>query len=270
MSQIARIPASPGATRAPVDDLGVALAISPGQRTAAAWRVFTSMRAALAMILCLVALAAIGTLIVQAPSGVATDGRAHAAWIESVRPRYGGWTALLDDLQLFSVFSSIWFRAIVIGLATSTMACSITRFRRLWRTAVHPRTKTSAAFYERAPISARVETSVAPEAALETLRRIFAGRHFRVLVEREGDDVHVYAERYRWAPFGSLMAHLSLVLIYEAFCMRLLRHYARGLALYLREVFHKVAQILVYHLAGVFHLIEHGVDVRLYYVCKSR
>lgn len=213
MSQAARVAIVSGAARARLHDLGDGLAIRPGHRTAAAWRVFTSMRTALAMILCLAVLAVIGTLVIQAPTGVATDRRAYAAWLEAIRPRYGRWTALLDDLQLFSVFSSIWFRSLVVGLTTSTMACSANRFRRLWRAAVHPRTRMTAAFYDRAPSSASVRTLVDPDAALRDLRRIFNGHRFRVVVEREGDDVHIYAERFRWAPFGSLLAHLSLVLI---------------------------------------------------------
>jgi ResB protein required for cytochrome c biosynthesis len=171
------------------------------------------MRSAVVMILCLAVLAVIGTLVIQAPTGVATDRQAYAAWLEAIGPRYGGWTVILDQLQLFSVFSSIWFKAIVVGLTTSIMACSVNRLRRLWRTAIHPRTKMISTFYDRAPYSASVETPVAADAALEDLRRIFNGHHFRIVVEREGDDIHVYAERFRWAPFGSLMAHLSLVLI---------------------------------------------------------
>lgn len=213
MSQAARSPAPSGATRVPVYRLDGGLAISPGHRIERAWHIFTSMRSALALILCLAALAAIGTLVVQAPTGAAADRHAYATWLEAIRPRYGGWTVVLDQLQLFSVFSSIWFKAIVVGLTTSIMACSVNRFRRLWRTAVHPQTKVASTFYDRAPYSMSVETPVAPGAALENLRRIFNDHHFRIAVEREGDDIHVYAERFRWAPFGTLMAHLSLVLI---------------------------------------------------------
>lgn len=213
MSQGVRIPAPSGVTRSPVYGLRGDVAIPPSHRIERAWRIFTSMRSALALILCLAALAVIGTLVAQAPTGVTSDQQAYATWLEAIRPRYGGWTVLLDRLQLFSVFSSIWFKAIVVGLTASILACSVNRFRRLWRTAVHPRTKMTSTFYDRAPCRASVETPLAAGAALEDLRRIFNGHHFRIVVEQEGEDFHVYAERFRWAPFGTLLAHLSLVLI---------------------------------------------------------
>ena len=32
-------------------------------------------------------------------------------------------------------------------------------------------------------------------------------------VEREGDTIHVFADRFRWGPFGTVIAHLSLIVI---------------------------------------------------------
>jgi cytochrome c biogenesis protein len=33
------------------------------------------------------------------------------------------------------------------------------------------------------------------------------------MVEQDGDTIHLYADRFRWGPFGTVIAHLSLVLI---------------------------------------------------------
>ncbi len=99
------------------------------------------MRTGLVLILALAVLGLIGTLLVQAPAGLQSDPQAYADWLESLRPKYGGWTGILDTLGLFSIFSSVWFRGIMVLLMTSVLACSVNRAPHLWKLTVHPRTR---------------------------------------------------------------------------------------------------------------------------------
>lgn len=177
------------------------------------WHLLISMRTGLALMLALAVLGLLGTLIAQADPAVGRDGPAYAAWLESVRPRYGSWTGLLDVLGAFSIFSSIWFRGIVVLLATSIVACSVNRTPRLWKQAVHPRTDMSDTFFGHAPLSASIAAPSAPDAALTEVQAAFRARRFRTIADREGDTIHVYADRFRWGPFGTVIAHLSLVFI---------------------------------------------------------
>ena len=64
-------------------------------------------------------LALLGTLLVQAPPGLASDPQAYDAWLVGLKPKYGGFTGILDKLGMFSVFQSVWFRAILVCLTTS-------------------------------------------------------------------------------------------------------------------------------------------------------
>lgn len=213
MSQATGTPALPRASEEPVGDLDGGLAISASDILERLWRVFTSMRTALVLMLCLTALSFVGTLLMQAPSGLQSDPPSYAAWLNTLRPKYGGWTDVLDKLQFLSIFQSVWFKAIMVGLTTSILACSVNRLRGLWKTAVHPRTKMTGTFYERAPHRASLDASIEMALAVDGVRKAFKGRHFRTVVEEDGDAVHVYADRFRWAPFGTLMAHISLVVI---------------------------------------------------------
>ncbi len=110
MSQTVRTPALPRAERDLGDDLDGGLAISPGDIGERLWHFFISMRTGLVLILALAVLGLIGTLLVQAPAGLASDPQAYAGWLESLRPKYGGWTDVFDTLGFFSIFSSIWFK----------------------------------------------------------------------------------------------------------------------------------------------------------------
>jgi cytochrome c biogenesis protein len=191
MTRTMRTPTNAQADRTPADDLDGGLATSSADIGARLWHVFISMRTGLALMLGLAALGLIGTLLAQADPALQGDRQAYAAWLESVRPRYGGWTGVLDALGLFTIFSSIWFRGIIVLLATNV----------------------GESFFAHAPLSARIASPTDPDAALAEVRAAFRARHFRTIVTQDGDTIQLYADRFRWGPFGTVIAHLSLILI---------------------------------------------------------
>jgi cytochrome c biogenesis protein len=213
MTQTGQTPAIAGAEREPTDDLDGGLAVSPADLGERLWHFFISMRTGLALILALSVLGLIGTLLVQPDPALTGDRQAYAAWLESVRPRYGGWTGVLDALGLFSIFSSIWFRGIVVLLAMSVLACSVNRAPHLWKQAVHPRTNMSDTFFAHAALSASIAAPTDPDAAAAEVQAAFRARHFRTIVTQDGDTIHLYADRFRWGPFGTVIAHFSLIFI---------------------------------------------------------
>ncbi len=209
MGQTISTPPRPRALRDPIGEHRRP-ALSPHVRI---FRWLTSMRVALVLLFVLALLTLAGTLLAQAPDAVRNDPRAYAEWLDSVRPRYGGWTGILDTLGLFSVFSSIWFKATLLLLSASVLSCSARRAPRLWRTATRPRMLMTEAFFERAPHRARIPSGTDPDAALATLRTVLRSHHFRTATVSDGDDVHICADRFRWSPFGRIVAHVSFVVI---------------------------------------------------------
>jgi cytochrome c biogenesis protein len=176
------------------------------------WHLLTSMRFVLVVLLALAALSLVGTLVIQAPPGVFDDPQARSDWVAQVRPKYGALTGVLETLQLFTVFSSIWFKAVLTGLAVSLVACSAHRANGLWRTAVRPCVNVGDRFFEHAPQHDLILTADRPDHDLERVRSVLGRRHYRSVVEEDGV-LHVYADRNRWAPMGSLVGHLSLIVI---------------------------------------------------------
>jgi cytochrome c biogenesis protein len=176
------------------------------------WNLLTSMRSAMVVMLAMAILGLVGTLVIQVPPGIAADPAAKADWLAGVRPRYGAWTDVLDRLQLFSVFGSIWFRGLVALLASGLIACMIRRAPRLWHLATQPRVTVGDGFFAHA--RQHDEIVVRGDAADLTTRvvGVFGRRRHRVLVEDDGA-VNFYADRFRWAPFGSLIGHLGIVVI---------------------------------------------------------
>ena len=178
----------------------------------ALWDLLTSMRFSLFVILAMAALGVIGALVIQVPAGVESDPAAKAEWLAGVRPRFGGWTDVMDRLQVFSIFGSYWFRGLTAFLTISLVACMIQRAPGLWRTATQPRVTVGDGFFaharERDAIVVRGEAADLAARVTGVLRQ----HHYRVLVEDDGA-INFFADRFRWAPFGSFIGHLSIVVI---------------------------------------------------------
>jgi len=183
------------------------------------WRFFISMRTGLWLILVLGLLSLAGTLLEQAPAAVRNDPAAYAQWVDGVSSTYGGWTKILSFLGLFGVFSSYWFKGITILLATSILACSVNRAPKLWKVATHPRPSMGRTFYDHAPLRADVVVDEDPEKALADITTVLHRHRFRVIQQPEDDGRNLYADRYRWGPFGTVLAHVSFVLILLGFLL---------------------------------------------------
>jgi cytochrome c biogenesis protein len=176
------------------------------------WGLLTSMKFALLLILAFAALTLVGTLVMQMPAGVADDPQARASWLGEVRPKYGGWTGILDQLQLFTVFQSVWARAVGALLAASTIACTLQRIPGTWRAMMKPRVNVGPSFFEHAPQHEAMTFHRAPADVLAATEQVLKRRRFRTVTLDDGS-VHLYADRNRWQPWAGLAGHFSIVVI---------------------------------------------------------
>ncbi len=205
-------PLPPAATSAPAAAASPSLMDRVDAGLEWLWHFLSSMRLAMVLMLAIAVLGVAGSLLMQIPRDVVGNPASEQLWVESVRPRYGGWTDLFTTLGLFNVFNSVVFRILVAALTISLVACSIHRIPGMIRTARNPRVDVGPAFFEHAP---QHEAIVARRPIAETgavLTDVLRARHYRTLTTDDGT-VHVYADRFRWAPFAGLIGHLSLVLI---------------------------------------------------------
>lgn len=154
----------------------------------------------------------LGTVLMQAPDGALSDPRSYAAWLDSVRPRYGGWTDILSFLGMFHVFGGWWFRAITILLAASIIACTTHRMPQLVARALHPRLHVAESFFDKARYRSRLDLAATGDQTLATVRSALAQRRMRVVAD-PSDPNSLYADRFRFAPFGTAVAHTGFVVI---------------------------------------------------------
>ncbi|MCW4385959.1 cytochrome c biogenesis protein ResB [Salinibacterium sp. SYSU T00001] len=167
------------------------------------WRQLTSMRTALVLLL-LLALAAIpGSLVPQRssdPNGVTTYYQDHP----DLAP-------VLDDLQLFDVFGSVWFSAIYLLLFVSLIGCVVPRTLHHLKALRTPPPKTPARLSRlEAYRSSSVEGADAAS-AMESARTLLRKAGYRVRMFERAGELSVSAERGYLRETGNLVFHTALI-----------------------------------------------------------
>ena len=160
------------------------------------FRFFCSLRLTLANLLLLFLAMIAGTFVNPQNDSLANIERAFAG-----RP------ALLwsyRTFELYDLFHSWWFTALLLSLALNLIACSLERLPRIYYLVRYPETR-----FDRV-VGLRLKVTGAPlpvsaDGVAEELRR----RRFSV--RRSGDDI--FAEKGRYSRFGVWLVHISLLLI---------------------------------------------------------
>jgi len=177
------------------------------------WKSLSSMRLALVLILALAAVVLAGTLLDQAPPSVIADQAAYDQWLERARGRYGGWTVVFDRLQLFNVFHTLWFRALIALLALNIVVCSLNRWHGIWTTVFHTRVRMGEPFFQHARFRATVATTMPLDDAADRVRRALSGSRYHLKTDAAEGSVALFADKNRLSRFGTFFTHLSIVLL---------------------------------------------------------
>lgn len=168
-----------------------------------AWRQLTTMRAALILLLVLAMAAIPGSLLPQRNQ----DPGAVATYIEE----NGALGEVLDVLQLFDVYTSVWFSAVYILLMVSLVGCILPRTRQHWRAMRQdppraPRRLTRMSAHVTLPLSDERTTRTAEE-VLDRTHELLKSFGYRTVREQD----HIAAERGYLKETGNLVFHLSIL-----------------------------------------------------------
>jgi cytochrome c biogenesis protein len=103
----------------------------------------------------------------------------------------------------------------VLGL--SITACTAHRIPQLWRAWRRPKTHAPRRFFDQARLRAAVATGLDPDDAAARTAALLKAARFRVVPAAGTGDRQVYADRWAWAGAGTVLAHLSFIMILVAF-----------------------------------------------------
>lgn len=168
------------------------------------WRQLTSMRTALLLLMLLAVAAVPGSIFPQANF----DAAGVAQYLQD-NPRSGPW---LQRLQVFQVYSSVWFSAIYLLLFISLIGCIAPR------TAVHARAlrarpPRTPARLSRLPQYRLLEACETATGALDTAAAHLRRRGFRVDLHEgtDGAQLSLAAERGQHRETGNVIFHVALI-----------------------------------------------------------
>ena len=163
-----------------------------------AWRQLTSMRTALVLLLLLAVAAIPGSLVPQRsadPNGVVQYERNNPELF-----------VVLEALQVFDTYSSVWFSAIYLLLFVSLIGCVIPRTQHHWR-ALRASPPATPARLNRLVGHTEREAAGDVAAALEAGERVLRRQGYRIV--RYGDSIS--AERGYARETGNLVFHFALL-----------------------------------------------------------
>ncbi|MFJ6798954.1 cytochrome c biogenesis protein ResB [Streptomyces sp. NPDC091268] len=171
------------------------------------WRQLTSMRVAL-ILLFLLSLASIpGSLIPQTQ----VDAMKVAVW----KRDNPSWVGVAEKLQLFDVYSSVWFSAIYLLLFVSLIGCILPRS---WQFVGQLRGRPPGAprRLDRLPAYTTWRTEKSPDEVLACARTLLGARRFR-LDAGGGKGGSLAAEKGYLREAGNLAFHVALIVMLVAF-----------------------------------------------------
>ncbi len=177
------------------------------------YRFFYKKKVGLGLILALTVMALIGVLFPQVSPDFRADEAAYSDFLDDQRSRYGGWTFPLSFIRAFSMFSSPAFTIVTVLLVLSILACTAHRLPLLWQQATAPRVHVGDRFFDTARLRETLEVPLPPDEAAERASTLLARMRFRVMPDPRPPGNNLFADRNRFAPFGTVIAHLALVVI---------------------------------------------------------
>ncbi len=178
------------------------------------WRLLTSVDFAVAQIIFLSTLAAIGMTLQQLPGFASRSPADYATAIEAIHIRYDpvlgpGIVNVLERLGAFAIFTSPIFGFALVVLVISIVVCTLDRTPRLWRDVSAVRVVQPEPFFDpRLPDRAAM-TGVAGEDLAGVVRA--RGFHVREEAGAEGTR-YVYGDRHQFTKMATLLTHLGLIL----------------------------------------------------------
>jgi cytochrome c biogenesis protein len=164
------------------------------------WRFFCSVRAAVFEIAALGILVLIGTL----------RGSSVPEWIADAVPATRG---IVDRWYAWDVFHSLPFIFLLTLISVAIAICTVNRVPGMWKSIAYPTIVTSHGYLRNAEVNAEFDCASSIETTAGRVQALLRKRRYRVLSEARGGEVHVYADRFRFAKLGTYPFHLALILI---------------------------------------------------------
>lgn len=184
----------------------------------ALWSLFSSVKLAIVLILCLMAISIIGVFISQAPAEVISSPDDYAAWVlANAQVQYHSFTGLMDWMQLFTIFRSWYFKTLLVLLAVNILVGGmLNRWPGIWQKFRHPHLKRNEGFYRNSPVKVGLTVGAEDASTATTVAQLEAfwrKRGYRVTPAPESSDgtAYLYVHKHAWSALSTFVFHTALI-----------------------------------------------------------
>ena len=174
--------------------------LSPMDRV---WNFFISVKLAIFTLIVLATTSILGTIVEQNQPP------------EKYHQIYEDWAfALLDRLNMFDMYHSVWFLLMLVLFTVNLSCCTIDRFPKMLKVVRNPRTKLDENLEKTLSLVDRwKKKGTLPEWAGKYSEALSASFAKPKVTEADGQ-VHLYAESGVASRFGVYVTHLSIIIIF--------------------------------------------------------
>lgn len=175
------------------------------------WRFFCSPRLTVGLLITMVLVVAIGAIVPQTPVGLAVGSSEYGRWFASMTARYLRWADVFEDLGLFRISDSIWFK-IPLGLLILNLAvCAVEQCEAAlsWPDL---RTEEFDTVFRRASQARRLVIPGRLKPVVSNLTTLLQKHHYQVGVREAGERSHLVGQRFSGSRWGGFLVHVGLII----------------------------------------------------------
>jgi len=166
------------------------------------WSFLKSVKLTLVLLTLIIILAVVGTLVPQREAAFELSDRfSPTLW------------AFLSKAQIFDLYHSIWFFALMGLFALNLIVCSIDRFPEAWRRFRRRPAPDDPDVFAKVPSDQVLRTSRSREEAAAEAQSLLQKRLGRPARAEKSDAVYLAAGRGRFGHLGVYIVHLSLLVL---------------------------------------------------------
>lgn len=166
------------------------------------WKLFTSVRLTVVVLLSLAVTSIVGTII---PQNKSVDAYLH---------EYGEFLyKILSAFDIFDMYHSWWFRFLLLTLTVNVIVCSTHRFSALWKILSVKNPFFNVSKFRNLSNKEEFIDSRSPE-ELRSIYMPIVSRNFGYRrIEETDNGLYIFAEKGRWTRVGVYVIHLSVILL---------------------------------------------------------
>jgi len=167
------------------------------------WNFFISVKLAIFTLILLAIASIFGTIVEQNQPP------------EKYHQIYEDWAfALMNRVNLFDMYHSWWFLALLVLFTVNLTCCTIDRFPKMLKVVRNPRTKLDGNLEKTLSLSDRWKKKGTLSDWAAKYSSALSAAFAKPKVTEEGGEIHLYAETGVASRFGVYVTHLSIVIIF--------------------------------------------------------